>query len=149
LTYERTQAWASDKSFVINMLEKQPGFSWTWEEAALFLSNAGDFEEAYKAAQYAQDLNPEESTHIFTEAFMRCRHEPEKSFPDALVSKLLAAARNEKLKPIELTRYREMINSCFESEVNRGRLKEIYVIGLENNNYLFRKFSMAALNAKH
>lgn len=148
LTYERTQAWASDKSFVINMLEKQPGFSWAWEEAALFLSNTGNFEDAYKAAQYAQSLAPEESTHIFTEAFMRCRHEPGKSFPEPLISKLLTAAKDEKLKPIDLTRYREMINACIESEVNHGTLKGIYVIGLENKNHLFRKFSINALNVK-
>ena len=148
LTYERAQAWMSDKSFVINMLEKQPGFSWAWEEAALFLSNRGNFEDAYKAAQYAQALAPDESTHIFTEAFMRCRHEPEKSMPEPLITKLLTAAKDEKLKPIDLTRYRDMINTCTGSEVNRETLQEIYVTGLENKNHLFQKFSMAALNVK-
>ncbi len=148
LTYERTQAWKNDKSFVINMLEKQPSFSWAWEEAALFLSTRSNFKEAYKAAQYAQTLAPEESTHVFTEAFMRCRHEPEKSFPEPLISKLLTAVKSEKLKPIDLTRYRDMINTCIWSEVNHETLKEIYVIGLENKNHLFRKFSINALNVK-
>jgi len=131
------------------MLEKQPGFSWTWEAAALFMSNTGNSEGAYKAVQYAQTLAPDESTHIFTEAFMRCRHSPEKSFPGPLIQKLVTAAKDEKLKPIDLTRYRTMINTCVGSEANHEALNEIYMFGLENKNNLFRKFSIDALNTKH
>ena len=79
---------------------------------------------------------------------MHCRHEPDKSIPEPLITKLLTAAKDEKLKPIDLTRYRDMINTCTGSEVNRETLQEIYVTGLENKNHLFQKFSMAALNVK-
>jgi len=148
LTYERAQAWVSENSLVINMLKKRPGFSWTWEEAALFMSKAGNHEEAYKSIQQAQALAPEEPTHIFTEAFLRCRHETEKGFPEQLIPKLFTAATTVKLKPNDLTRYANMINACFHSEVNHEILKEIYTIGLKNDNHSFRKFSSDALSLK-
>ena len=148
LTYERAQTWVSENSLVIDMLQKRPGFSWTWEEAALFMSKAGNHEEAYKSIYRAQELAPEEPTHIFTEAFLRCRHEPDKTIPEALIQKLLTAVTTVKLKPNDLTRYANMINTCFHSEVNHEILKEIYTKGLKNNNLSLRKFSSDALSLK-
>jgi hypothetical protein len=148
LTYERTQTWASENSLVINMLRKRPDFSWTWEEAALFMSKAGNYEDAYKAAIRAQELAPQEPTHIFTEAFLRCRHEPDKAVPEKLISRLMVATSAARFKPNDLARYVNMINACFHSGVNHEILKEIYTMGLKNDHHSFRKFSQDALSLK-
>jgi cytochrome c-type biogenesis protein CcmH/NrfG len=122
----RSSNWQDKKSLTLALLQQQPDSAQTLIMTARFLNDSGDFENAQRAVQYAQQLDPREPSHIMAEAALHCDRQNDKQFSNRLAAKLLQLPLADNVSVNTVRQFRQLTDICRGSMLNSGTLLELY-----------------------
>lgn len=128
LSIERINHWSDPKSFALFQLENNPESHYSLLEAALYLSNSGDYDNALLAIRHAADLHSEESAYILAEAYIHCRNKPDKKFDASLPYRLINETDFNRRTLYFQRQFEILTMLCAPSIINYEVLLEFYDI---------------------
>ena len=122
----RVDDWRDRKSLTLALLRDKPGSAQSLIMVAQFLLDAGDYQNALLAVREAQQLDPEEPSHILAEAVIQCHANREAAFSEGLSARLRGLQVSSNVSVNTIRQLRQMIPVCQASRPNGDTLLVLY-----------------------
>jgi protein O-mannosyl-transferase len=146
LSHDRINSWRDEKGFILELIKTKGDVSWTWAQAASYLTRAGNYINAIESIRTAARLSPSEPAFIFGEAYIRCQLQPTAEFPGEFKATLRLALHDRPVTPTSVNSFVSMIKMCQQTNSNDVVLRELYIEAGKYNMDIMANIGKQALD---